>query len=284
MRRIRQLVITVSLLCLVGMSHPGLAETEDPVESRGLNLPRITVPPPPPPPTLQSLIIRIVGEGRGTVTLPPAAACPPACSTSYPQNAPVVLAAIPAPGSTFAGWGGDCRGTAPCSLKMERPHTVEAKFNKFQSSSSSTQSPVATTMTPSAPAPIPIPYPNIGGPALTPELAAISTMLADGKPTGAMLDMWNAYVTRQIQAKKPLNVQDTILQVQRQAEAQVNARTAAQKARLSAKMNSVGDDAQLANLELQNVVQKQQQILQVISNIIKMMHDQAMAVIQNMKG
>ncbi len=45
-------------------------------------------------------------------------------------------------------------------------------------------------------------------------------------------------------------------------------------------LSSVGDDAQLANIDLQNKLQKQQQTLQVISNVSKMLHDTAMAVIR----
>ena len=45
-------------------------------------------------------------------------------------------------------------------------------------------------------------------------------------------------------------------------------------------LNSVGDDAQLANVDLQNMLQKQQQTMQMMSNISKMLHDTAMAVIR----
>ena len=50
------------------------------------------------------------------------------------------------------------------------------------------------------------------------------------------------------------------------------------------KLNSVDDDAQLANVDLQNMLQKQQQTLQMMSNISKMLHDTAMAVIRKMGG
>ena len=50
------------------------------------------------------------------------------------------------------------------------------------------------------------------------------------------------------------------------------------------KLNSVGDDAQLANVDLQNMLQKQQQTLQMMSNISKALHDTAMAVIRKMGG
>lgn len=46
------------------------------------------------------------------------------------------------------------------------------------------------------------------------------------------------------------------------------------------KLSSVGDDGQLANIDLQNMLQKQQQILQTISNVAKMLHETAMAIIR----
>ena len=50
------------------------------------------------------------------------------------------------------------------------------------------------------------------------------------------------------------------------------------------KLNGMGDDAQLANVDLQNILQKQQQTLQMMSNISKMLHDTAQAVIRNIRG
>ena len=46
------------------------------------------------------------------------------------------------------------------------------------------------------------------------------------------------------------------------------------------KLNSIGEDAQLANIDLQNTLQKQQQTIQMLSNISKALHDTAMAVIR----
>jgi len=53
---------------------------------------------------------------------------------------------------------------------------------------------------------------------------------------------------------------------------------------LEDRLNSVGDDAQLANLDLQNARQKQQSILQTIGAISKMCHDTAMATVRKMGG
>ncbi|MEO5955470.1 MAG: hypothetical protein ABIR36_07250 [Nitrospiraceae bacterium] len=76
-----------------------------------------------------------------------------------------------------------------------------------------TRKPVLPVSPPSAP--VPIPYPNLHSSQLPQDLAAISTMMADGKPTSAILEAWKRYVTRQMQLKSPINVQDTIQQVRR---------------------------------------------------------------------
>ena len=49
---------------------------------------------------------------------------------------------------------------------------------------------------------------------------------------------------------------------------------------LEEKMSAAGDDEQLANIDLQGALQKQQQVLQTISNVSKMMHDTAMAIVR----
>jgi len=45
-----------------------------------------------------------------------------------------------------------------------------------------------------------------------------------------------------------------------------------------------GDDAQLANVDLQNILQKQQQALQMMSNISKLLFDTAAAIIRKIGG
>ncbi len=49
---------------------------------------------------------------------------------------------------------------------------------------------------------------------------------------------------------------------------------------LEDRLNSVGEDAQMANLDLQNALQKQQQLLQMMSNMSKTMHETAMSIIR----
>jgi len=53
---------------------------------------------------------------------------------------------------------------------------------------------------------------------------------------------------------------------------------------LEEQLNSIGNDAQLANLDLQNALQKQQQAIQMLSNIMKTLHDTVMAVIRKLGG
>ena len=53
---------------------------------------------------------------------------------------------------------------------------------------------------------------------------------------------------------------------------------------LEDKLNSVGDDAQLANIDLQNVLQQQQQFVEMLSNISKLLSDTAMNTIRKIGG
>ena len=50
------------------------------------------------------------------------------------------------------------------------------------------------------------------------------------------------------------------------------------------KLNTLGDDAQLANVDLQSILQKQQQTLQMMSNISKLLYDTAQSVIRKIGG
>ncbi len=53
---------------------------------------------------------------------------------------------------------------------------------------------------------------------------------------------------------------------------------------LEDQLNSVGEDAQLMNVELQNQLQKQQQLLQMMSNMSKALHDAAMSIVRKLEG
>jgi len=49
-------------------------------------------------------------------------------------------------------------------------------------------------------------------------------------------------------------------------------------------LSAIEDDAQLANIDLQNALQKQQQIIQMVSTISKTLHDTALSVIRKIGG
>ncbi|MFW3147225.1 MAG: hypothetical protein ACMUIE_10495 [Thermoplasmatota archaeon] len=49
---------------------------------------------------------------------------------------------------------------------------------------------------------------------------------------------------------------------------------------LEEELNTIGDDSQLANIDLQNMLQKQQQTIQMLSSVSKVLHDTALAVIR----
>ena len=52
------------------------------------------------------------------------------CALGFPEGNRVTLAATPAPGAAFAGWGGACAGagTAPCTIEMTANREVTAAF------------------------------------------------------------------------------------------------------------------------------------------------------------
>ena len=62
--------------------------------------------------------------------LPAGIDCGAQCSTRFAETASVTLTATPAAGQVFAGWGGDCAGSAAtCTVSMQAARTVTAGFN-----------------------------------------------------------------------------------------------------------------------------------------------------------
>ena len=49
------------------------------------------------------------------------------------------------------------------------------------------------------------------------------------------------------------------------------------------KLEAFGEEGQRANIDLQNEIQKQQQLIQMISNACKVLHDTALAIIRNLR-
>jgi hypothetical protein len=69
-----------------------------------------------------------------------------------------------------------------------------------------------------------------------------------------------------------------------QSMARVEAACAGYAKAIERRLDALGDDAQLANVDLQNILQKQQQTLQMMSNISKMLYDTATSVIRKIGG
>lgn len=71
------------------------------------------------------------GLGSGTVTSNPAGiSCTGQCQGSFAKNSTIELTAAPSSGSSFAGWGGDCSGSAPvCALLLDQQRSATARFD-----------------------------------------------------------------------------------------------------------------------------------------------------------
>ena len=84
------------------------------------------------PADLSLLAVDLAGDGTGMVTSAPAGiTCGTDCATSYAHAEQVTLTAAPGEGSTFAGWGGACSGTAlSCTVAMDQARDVTATFHR----------------------------------------------------------------------------------------------------------------------------------------------------------
>lgn len=85
--------------------------------------------------------VTVTKVGNGTITGTPGGIdCGSVCSASVPCGTAMTFTATPASGSTFAGWGGGCTGSAPCAVTLNAAVTVTATFN-----TSETTYPLAVT-------------------------------------------------------------------------------------------------------------------------------------------
>jgi YVTN family beta-propeller protein len=80
----------------------------------------VTISPP-------SRTLSIAVSGNGTV-FGPGIDCPGDCTETYADGTAVKLAAAPASGSVFTGFGGDCTGAGACNLTMSSDRSVSASF------------------------------------------------------------------------------------------------------------------------------------------------------------
>jgi hypothetical protein len=76
---------------------------------------------------LFDVAIQKQGNGTGTVTSTPAGInCEPTCTAQFEEGTQVSLTASASPGSSFAGWAGDCSGVGACTVAGRA--TVIARF------------------------------------------------------------------------------------------------------------------------------------------------------------
>ena len=69
--------------------------------------------------------------GSGSISSSPAGiSCGADCTQPYDSGTVVALTATPSSGWSFAGWGGDCSDTGPCSVTMSQASSVSATFTQ----------------------------------------------------------------------------------------------------------------------------------------------------------
>ncbi len=95
--------------------------------------PAIEPAPVPAPQSTVLLIVNLMGTGTGTVVTSPAGiSCAGGfglrCVMNVTPGTVVTLAQAPDAGSTFAGWGGACSGTAACQITVGQQTLVVATF------------------------------------------------------------------------------------------------------------------------------------------------------------
>ncbi|MHA2612326.1 MAG: InlB B-repeat-containing protein, partial [bacterium JZ-2024 1] len=78
-----------------------------------------------------TLTVNKAGNGSGTITSTDGNInCGSDCSETYPYGSSVTLTATPDPGSSFAGWSGDCTGNSPqIQVTMNASKTCTATFS-----------------------------------------------------------------------------------------------------------------------------------------------------------
>ncbi|MGH3105521.1 MAG: InlB B-repeat-containing protein [Gaiellaceae bacterium] len=67
--------------------------------------------------------------GRGRVTAP-GFSCSRRCAEAFDADTRVRFRAVPAKGWRFTGWSGSCRGTRPCSVRIDAARTLRATFRR----------------------------------------------------------------------------------------------------------------------------------------------------------
>ena len=82
-------------------------------------------------PPARALVVSRSGTGTGAVASSPSGIdCGMTCTGTFADGTTAVLTATPQSGSSFAGWTGDCSGSAPaCTVTMDGAKTATARFD-----------------------------------------------------------------------------------------------------------------------------------------------------------
>jgi len=109
--------------------YTGMVEG-DPKNSLFLSLMPADEPPAAPIPDY-TVGVTVAGGGIGEVFSTPSGIsdCADRCTNAWPENTSVTLTAVPAAGSTFAGWSGACTGTGACVISVTANLEVTATFD-----------------------------------------------------------------------------------------------------------------------------------------------------------
>lgn len=77
-----------------------------------------------------TLAVTKAGTGEGSVTSDTGGiSCGVSCSATYSADTAVTLTPMPAAGSIFSGWSGDCSGIGGCTVSMASSRTITAWFS-----------------------------------------------------------------------------------------------------------------------------------------------------------
>jgi MYXO-CTERM domain-containing protein len=111
------------------MPYAGRVDPE-PKNSLFLSLLPAFEPPPAPIPNY-TVGVTVAGDGIGAVFSAPSGIsdCADHCTHEWPEETSVTLTAVPAAGSTFAGWSGACTGTGACVISVTSNLDVTATFD-----------------------------------------------------------------------------------------------------------------------------------------------------------
>jgi hypothetical protein len=94
--------------------------------------------------------VRKTGPGKGFVGGASGIDCGPTCTANVTPGTSISLVASAAPGSAFAGWSGSCGRSPACTLVVNGPSTLTARFVKARDTAPPTVRAFAASGTPGA--------------------------------------------------------------------------------------------------------------------------------------